>query len=164
MRGLLKNLRPWLREDERLVVEVSNNDVRIASHLDRIDRVNDTPHLQFFSIDSLVNIVWGSKGLSIEFLDSVGRTLNSRTLNDMPELKCVSKLSRVGHDHSILKFRLKGFMQKTAKFFLDKLYLSGNAFNKYYVILKNAFDHDEFNYRVDRSAIPAVIKKSEHVK
>ena len=164
MRGLLENLRQCLTENGRLVVEVPHCDFRIASHLDGIERVNDTPHLQFFSIDSLVNIVSSSKGLSIEFVDSVGRILNSRMPNDMPELRRASKLSRVGHDHSIVKFRLKGFMKNTAKFFLDKLYLSGIAFKIYHFIIKNAFEHDEFNYGGDRSAIRAVIQKSEHVK
>lgn len=156
---LLKDLYESIDDNGIIVIEVPNNDFRNKIYKDGIERINDTPHLQFFSIESL-EYLFKNNGFEILFNNSAGRLISKDTPVDISCLRKTWKESRANSSfyNSSLPYRLKNIL----KLSLDKLGLLKSITLINTFIFNNGFNDDEFMYGGDRHAIRLVIRKNKN--
>jgi SAM-dependent methyltransferase len=152
MPALFQDMHNILADDGIVIIEVPHADLRNASFLSK--RKNDTPHLSFFSLDSLTKFVNKSK-FNIRFINTVGPLLldtYSEEINEGKEQN--STLSRNGSN--IYKI-IKKIIKKISNYFGFYGYLK-----KINVILNTTeepYSNINFQYGGNRDCIRCVLKK-----
>ena len=166
VKDLLDDLQENLSEDGIIVIEVPNNDFRDKIHKDGLERLQDTPHLQFFSIESLTQL-FNNNGFETIFNNSTGALINL----DMPEN--ISHMRNQKREITVKKDYSKGtsengiytslkFRKYITNYLWEYLHIIGlNRFIKFlkYFAFKNGFDDSQFLYGGQRTSIRTIVKK-----
>jgi SAM-dependent methyltransferase len=163
-RNFVLSLEEALADEGLLFIEVPNNDFRLPSHCNGVERLNDTPHLQFFSGDSLRKTVEGLCGLQVEYLNSSGRFLDSSMPVNITDLRDKAKVDVRTSDHSKIR---AGFFGKALVLIRSTLAAIGvldGVHLAYHFLVKNGFAHDEFSYGGNRHTLRVVARKCSPVK
>jgi len=120
--------------------------------------VNDTPHLQFFSIESL-NQIFITNGYEISFINSTGRLINTATPNNISEIRKSWRDKHLNTKFGVGENSIRSILKRSVKIILNKVGLKKHLhfFNEF--VLKNGLCNDEFMYGGNRHAIRIIIKK-----
>jgi len=155
---LLITLQSSLTDTGIVVIEVPNNDFRTRIHREGVERVNDTPHLQFFSIESL-NQIFITNGYEISFINSTGRLINTATPNNISEIRKSWRDKHLNTKFGVGENSIRSILKRSVKIILNKVGLKKHLhfFNEF--VLKNGLCNDEFMYGGNRHAIRIIIKK-----
>ena len=147
MKQLFKDIHNSMNDKGIMIIEVPHADFRDKDY--EKNRPKDTPHLSFFSLESLRKLV-ESFDFEICFIDTAGPLLEDLHLQDSPNKhRTVSFLRKVLkrlHLHSILA-RLKRNIYLKIREYLgrDKLYY-----------------HDNFQYRGNRTFLRCILRKTKN--
>jgi len=163
-RNFILSLEEALTDEGLLFIEVPNNDFRLPSHCNGIERLNDTPHLQFFSGDSLRKTVEGLCGLQIEYLNSSGRFLDSSMPVNITDLRDKAKVDVKNTDHSKIRAGFLGKVLVLIRRTLAAIGVLDRVYFAYHFLVKNGFADDEFSYGGNRHTLRVVARKHSPVK
>lgn len=155
---LLITLKSVLSDEGVLVVEVPYNDFRTRIHREGLERINDTPHLQFFSIESLSKIFL-KNGYKIDFINSTGRIIDETIPKDISKIRHAWRDMHLNKKFELEENSIKKLIIRVAKKILNKLKIKKHLhfFNAF--VLKNGLSNDEFMYGGNRHSIRVIIKK-----
>jgi SAM-dependent methyltransferase len=150
IKGLFQDIYDVLGDNGLVIIEVPNVDLRDSNILKR--RLNDTPHLSFFSLESLLRLV---KKFDFElcFINTVGQL---QIVSDSRENNIKGDM-----DFKNLKILLKDSIKKASKYIGLHEYLY-----KINTRLKNHsafYNNINFRYGGDRDCLRCVLRKSNSV-
>lgn len=150
IKGLFQDIYDVLGDNGLVIIEVPNADLRDSNILKRL---NDTPHLSFFSLESLLRLV-NKLDFELCFINTVGQL---QTVSDSPENDTTGKM-----DFKNLKILLKASIKKVSKYLRLHEYLY-----KIYARLKNNsafYNNNNFRYGGDRDCLRCVLRKKSVLK
>jgi SAM-dependent methyltransferase len=153
MRSLFQDIYDVLGENGIVIIEVPHDDLRDENYSK--ERINDTPHLSFFSLESLRRLI-DKLEFELCFINTVGELLNVSYPKDNNPIRIQAK-THTKNGMGKLK-SVKNPIKKAAIYvglfeFLSKIYARLICYNPFY-------ENINFTYGGPRSLIRCVLRKN----
>ncbi len=156
MEKLFCDLYKVLAEDGIVIIEVPHVDLRNNEVINT--RFNDTPHLSFFSVPSLENLIERFK-FDICYINTVGQLQRKASSGD----------ANLGRERYFKRYKNKKFLTATGllKQSIKKVFITLGMYDFFYKVLvcwknDNAFySHFDFKYGGDRDGIRCVLRRKK---
>ena len=152
MQALFQDIHNILADDGVVIIEVPNADMRNMDFLS--DRLNDTPHLSFFSLDSLTQLVDKSK-FNISFINTVGQLLPEKYSDETREWSEQNLTSSKSSSNSYKI--IKKIIKQISVYFSFYGYL--NKINTIFNSTEEDYSNINFQYGGNRDCIRCILKK-----